>query len=181
MNFSHPQINQPLEALYHIRCSMEAAKERGGTSDLYNTNPCVSVILAASFLYLPFFKRGLYISFAVCLARSRIDDVEAKTSLSRIIRDPTFDAGSGTTAHHVQAKVYLARVFRRLGEDSEAHKLYVESWPLVSMISDKTLGRYGWSNGSRSIHIHSITPFSYKCSPPTSIQPWILFSQAWVD
>ncbi|KAK0234383.1 hypothetical protein EDD85DRAFT_955209 [Armillaria nabsnona] len=106
-HFLHPQINQPLEALYHIRCSMEAAKERGGTSDLYNTNP------------------GLYISFAVCLARARIDDVEAKTSLSRIIRDPGFDAGSGTAAHHVQAKVYLARVFRRLGEDSKAHKLEV--------------------------------------------------------
>ncbi|PBK98059.1 hypothetical protein ARMGADRAFT_986089 [Armillaria gallica] len=106
-HFLHPQINQPLEALYHIRCSMEAVKKRRGISDLFDTNP------------------GLYILCAVCLARARIDDLEAKTSLSRIIRDPTFDAGEGTIAYHVQAKVYLARVFRRLGEDSEAHKLEV--------------------------------------------------------
>ncbi len=123
MNFSHPEINQPLEALYHIRCSMEAVKKCRGISDLFDTNPCVSIILAAWFLYLIILKRGLYILCAVCLARARIDDLEAKTSLSRIIRDPTFDAGEGTTAYHVQAKVYLARVFRRLGEDSEAHKL----------------------------------------------------------
>ncbi|KAK0458677.1 uncharacterized protein EV420DRAFT_1681215 [Desarmillaria tabescens] len=105
---SHPQINLPLEALYHVRCSMETVKEHGGESDIFHTSP------------------GLYISHAICLARARIDDVEAKTALSRIIQDITFDAGSGTIAHHVHAKVYLARVLRRLGEDDEAQEL--EAW-----------------------------------------------------
>ncbi len=87
---------------------------------------------------LTVFKRGLYTSFALCLARARTDDVEAKAALSRIICDPNLDTSeSGTTVHHVQAKVYLARVLRRLGEDSEAQKLYVErSLPLV-MLPDK--------------------------------------------
>ncbi len=79
---------------------------------------------------LTVFKRGLYKLFAVCLACAKTDDVEAKAVLSRIIRDPTFGTSeSVTTEHHgiqVNAKVYLARVLRRLGEDNEAHKLYVE-------------------------------------------------------
>ncbi|SJL17599.1 uncharacterized protein ARMOST_21153 [Armillaria ostoyae] len=103
-----PQINQPLEALRYIRCSMEADKERSGKSDILLINP------------------GLYELFAVCLARARTDDVEAKAALLRIIRDPTFGTSeSGTTGHHVQAKVYLARVLRRLGEDNEARKLEI--------------------------------------------------------
>ncbi len=73
---------------------------------------------------LTVFKRGLYELFAVCLARARTDDIEAKAVLSRIIRDPTFGTSeSVTNTLHVGAKVYLARVLRRLGEDSEAHKL----------------------------------------------------------
>ncbi|KAK0429939.1 hypothetical protein EV421DRAFT_1861796 [Armillaria borealis] len=103
-----PQINQPLEALRHIRCSIEADKERSRKSDIFLINP------------------GLYELFAVCLARARTDDVEAKAALLRIIRDPAFGTSeSGTTEHHVEAKVYLARVLRRLGEDSEAHKLEI--------------------------------------------------------
>ncbi|KAK0438234.1 hypothetical protein EV421DRAFT_1825381 [Armillaria borealis] len=107
-HFLKPQINQPLEALRHIRCSMEADKERSGKSDIFLINP------------------GLYELFAVCLARARTDDVEAKAALLRIIRHPTFGTSeSETTAHHVEAKVYLARVLRRLGEDNEAHKLEI--------------------------------------------------------
>ncbi|KAK0187429.1 hypothetical protein F5146DRAFT_1064975 [Armillaria mellea] len=108
-HFLRPEINQPLEALYHIRCAMEAVKKRSGIPDLFDTNP------------------GLCIVCAVCLARARIDDLEAKISLSRIIRDLIPDDGSGEeiVAYRVQAKVYLARVLRRLGEDSEAHKLEV--------------------------------------------------------
>ena len=104
---------------------MEAVKKSRGIPDLFDTNPCVFIILAAWFLYLLILKRGLCILFAVCLARARIDDLEAKISLSRIIRDLTSDDGSGEeiVAYRVQAKVYLARVLRRLGEDSEAHKL----------------------------------------------------------
>ncbi|KAK0214459.1 hypothetical protein IW262DRAFT_1466186 [Armillaria fumosa] len=74
----------------------------------------------------PEIERGLYASFAVCLARARIDDVEAKAALSRVMKDTTFKAGTLTTFHHVEATLYLARVLRRLGEDSEAHKL--EMW-----------------------------------------------------
>ncbi|KAK0502038.1 hypothetical protein EDD18DRAFT_1138989 [Armillaria luteobubalina] len=103
-----PQINQPLEALRHIRCSIEALKEHSGKSDIFLINP------------------GLYALFAVCLARTRIDDVEAKVALSRVMKDTTFKAGALTTCHRVEATVYLARVLRRLGEDSEAHKL--EMW-----------------------------------------------------
>ncbi|PBK58300.1 hypothetical protein ARMSODRAFT_967846 [Armillaria solidipes] len=104
-----PQINQPLEALRHIRCSMEADKERSGKSDIYLTNPW-----------------RLYEVFAVCLARTRTDDVEAKAMLSRIVRDPTFGTSkSVTNTLHVGAKVYLARVLRRLGEDDEAHKMEI--------------------------------------------------------
>ncbi|KAK0210123.1 hypothetical protein DFS33DRAFT_1378111 [Desarmillaria ectypa] len=107
-HFLKPQINQPLEALRHIRCSMEADKERSGKSDIFLIDP------------------GLYASFAVCLARARIDDVEAKVALSRVMKDITLKAGSQTTTlHRVEAKVYLARVLRRLGEDGEAHKLEI--------------------------------------------------------
>ncbi|PBK98071.1 hypothetical protein ARMGADRAFT_1008585 [Armillaria gallica] len=107
-HFLKPQIDQPLEALRHIRCMMEADKERSGKSDIFLIN------------------RGLYFLFAVCLARARIDDIEAKAALSRIIRDSTFNTSeSVTTALHVEAKVYLARVLRRLGEDSEAQKLEI--------------------------------------------------------
>ncbi|PBK66635.1 hypothetical protein ARMSODRAFT_960149 [Armillaria solidipes] len=103
-----PQINQPLEALRHIRCSMEADKERSGKSDIYLTNP------------------RLYEVFAVCLTRARTDDAEAKAMLSRIVRDPTFGTSKSViNALHVQAKVYLARVLRRLGEDNEAHKMEI--------------------------------------------------------
>ncbi|KAK0234386.1 hypothetical protein EDD85DRAFT_843609 [Armillaria nabsnona] len=106
-HFLKPQINQPLEALRHIRCSMEADKERSGKSDIFLINP------------------GLYFSFAICLARARVDDVEAKNALSRIIQDITFTAGSRTIFHHVEAKLYLARVLRRLGEDNEAQRLEI--------------------------------------------------------
>ncbi|KAG7440389.1 uncharacterized protein BT62DRAFT_975945 [Guyanagaster necrorhizus] len=106
-HFLKPQINQPLEALRHIRCSMEADKERSGKSDIFDVNP------------------GLYVSFAVCLARAGTDDTEAKEALSRIIHGTTSESGFGTMAHCVEAKVYLARVLRRLGEDDEAHKLEI--------------------------------------------------------
>ncbi len=87
---------------------------------------------------LTVFKRGLYELFAVCLARARTDDVEAKAVLSRIIHDPTFGTSeSGTTALYIREKVYLARVLRRLGEDSEAHKLYVERSFSLVMLPDK--------------------------------------------
>ncbi|KAK0234392.1 hypothetical protein EDD85DRAFT_843646 [Armillaria nabsnona] len=110
-HFLKPQINQPLEALRCIRCIMEADEERSGKSDIYLTNP------------------GLYKLFAVCLARARTDDVEAKAVLSRIIRDPTFGTSESVTTEHrgiqVNAKVYLARVLRRLGEDNEPYKLEI--------------------------------------------------------
>ncbi|KAK0502040.1 hypothetical protein EDD18DRAFT_1139018 [Armillaria luteobubalina] len=107
-HFLKPQVNQPLEALRYTRCSIEADKKRTGKSDIFLINP------------------GSYARFSVCLARARTDDVEAKAALSRIIRDPTFGTNkSVTTVYHVEAKVYLARVLRRLGEDSEAHKLEI--------------------------------------------------------
>ncbi len=58
--------------------------------------------------------------------------------LSRVMNDITFEASFRTIFHRVEAKVYLARVLQRLGEDNEAHKLHVHClWPLL-MLSDKT-------------------------------------------
>ncbi|KAK0187425.1 hypothetical protein F5146DRAFT_935028 [Armillaria mellea] len=104
-----PQMNQPLEALRHIQCAMELDQKRYGKSaDIFVVNP------------------GLYASFAVCLARARSDDLRAKAMLSHVMNDITFEASFRTIFHRVEAKVYLARVLRRLREDSEAHKL--EEW-----------------------------------------------------
>ncbi len=142
MKPSKPQINQPLEALHHIRCIMEADEERTGNMKVqylpYKPVGICNCSCLIPILILTLFKRGLYELFAVCLARARTDNVEAKAALSHIIHNPTFSTSKpGTTALHVREKVYLAHVLRWLGEDSEAHKLYVKrSLPLV-ILPDK--------------------------------------------
>ncbi len=69
-------------------------------------------------------NRVLYGDYAVCLARARTDDKEAKKALSRIVNELSLNASSTTTYNVIRGKVYLARVLRRLGETKQADELY---------------------------------------------------------
>ncbi|KAK0202774.1 hypothetical protein DFS33DRAFT_1436886 [Desarmillaria ectypa] len=72
----------------------------------------------------------LYGNYAVCLARARTDDSEAKKALSRIVNELSLTASSTTTTYNVynmiRGKVYIARVLRRLGETKQADEM--ETW-----------------------------------------------------
>jgi hypothetical protein len=60
----------------------------------------------------------LHFQYGVALARTGVEDLEAK----RILRDVFRHASDSRSAevHSVEATIYLARVLRRLGEDDDA-------------------------------------------------------------
>ncbi|KAJ3914231.1 hypothetical protein F5877DRAFT_70886 [Lentinula edodes] len=110
---SKPELDEPLEALRHLRAAIDADQEQvGGTGDMWKENP------------------GLFFVQSVALARSRTDDDKAKETLSRIINDKNIDKGSQGMILLVKSKIYLSQVLRRLGEeqDAQSHEQWLIKW-----------------------------------------------------
>lgn len=73
-------------------------------------------------------SRSLYSQYVAALARSRTDDLEAKKCANLLLGGAPGNkllAGPEGLIVVVSARLYLARVLRRLGEDDEAKSQYV--------------------------------------------------------
>ncbi|KAH7869950.1 uncharacterized protein C8R40DRAFT_1073596 [Lentinula edodes] len=120
---SKPELDEPLEALRHLRAAMDADQEQiGDTGDMWKENP------------------GLFFMHSVALAWSRTDDDKAKETLSGIINDKNIDKGSQGMIYLVKSKIYLSQVLRRLGEEQDAQSQYVSKYCRLVLCNPITMG-----------------------------------------
>ncbi|KAK1223368.1 hypothetical protein PQX77_013767 [Marasmius sp. AFHP31] len=107
-----PQINRPEEAMPQIEVCMkldEASEHQSNDPFLRNAQ--------------------LYMLYGTTLARTKTRDETAKKVLERILKDID-KVAQGSKLMFIQAKLYLARVLRRMGELDEAkkHETYLITW-----------------------------------------------------
>ncbi|KAF9263759.1 hypothetical protein L218DRAFT_1076950 [Marasmius fiardii PR-910] len=107
-----PRINQPEEAIPYYEACFQAEKLNPQTKDSFTQNP----------------KR--YVAFGAALARTKSRDAEAKEMLEQAVNDIDKVSINGAKTLFIQAKLYLARVLRRIGELEEAkkHESYLITW-----------------------------------------------------
>ncbi|KAF5366299.1 hypothetical protein D9758_005736 [Tetrapyrgos nigripes] len=112
LNLLSPRINRPEDAIPHIEACMKLeAVARPLPSDVFLRNP------------------GCYVLYGSTLARTKTNDAKAKTILERVLADID-QVTDGSKAISIQAKLFLSRVLRRMGEVDEAKKLedYLVKW-----------------------------------------------------
>ncbi|KAL0568741.1 hypothetical protein V5O48_013241 [Marasmius crinis-equi] len=110
-----PQINRPEEAIPHIEACMklESSDETSEAlpDDVFLRNP------------------HSYVLYGTILARTKTRNAEAKTVLERVLKDID-KVTDGSKMMFIQAKLYLSRVLRGLGEVEAAkkHETYLITW-----------------------------------------------------
>ncbi|KAF5366155.1 hypothetical protein D9758_005772 [Tetrapyrgos nigripes] len=111
-NLLSPRINRPEEAIPHIEAWMKLdAVAKPLPNDVFLRNP------------------HCYVLYGSALARTKTNDVKAKTILERVLTDID-QVTDGSKAISIEAKLFLSRVLRRMGEVDEAKKLedYLVKW-----------------------------------------------------
>ncbi|KAJ7594057.1 hypothetical protein C8J56DRAFT_925905 [Mycena floridula] len=109
-HFLKPEIDRPQDALHHLREALDADAAFLGHKEAWKSNPY------------------LYATYGKALARARVDDIEAKDALTRVVEardvNPAMSADGYIT---ISCKIYLARVLRRLNANDK-QAVQMEQW-----------------------------------------------------
>ncbi|KAL0568337.1 hypothetical protein V5O48_013648 [Marasmius crinis-equi] len=108
-----PQINRPEEAIPHMEACMKLDEiSKPLPNDVFLRNP------------------HSYLIYGSVLARTKTRNAEARTVLERILKDIDKVTGSESKVMFIQAKLYLSRVLRGMGEVEAAkkHETYLITW-----------------------------------------------------
>ncbi|KAL0568740.1 hypothetical protein V5O48_013240 [Marasmius crinis-equi] len=107
-----PQFNRPEDAIIHVEAIMKLEEiSRPLPKDVFLRNP------------------HSYVLYGTILARTKTRNAAARIILERVIRDID-QVADGSKMMFIQAKLYLSRVLRRMGEvdDAQKHENYLITW-----------------------------------------------------
>ncbi|KAG7098142.1 hypothetical protein E1B28_000112 [Marasmius oreades] len=116
------QINLPQEAVPIFDACLKLEEKLNPTNkDPFLRNP--QVLIHSQRYFSHFFpNRRAYTDFGAALARTKSRNTEAKPILERVINDIDKVTSNDAKVISIQAKLYLTRVLRRMGELEEAKK-----------------------------------------------------------